>query len=200
MARHWFANSYVFCDTNGVAHSRTLITSIRISYDLQLGRLNEPLPQSVKISKVLPPNYADYIGSGRYLPTICMNQEKAATVLEVADLNCETTDNGGNHYFEYGSLLPDNYVSSDRHNVRAATSGGNSGSPVFLVADGELVFLFSKHLGFNDNLTWTYSYGPAVTPRLTLIQNQINAWEGENAILYQVETLDLDSFEAIVNH
>ena len=202
MANHWHigdGGTYTFCDTNGAVIVRTVTTSRLIAGDLLLGRLNEPLPDTIKLPKVLPAGYADYIGNGRYLPALCINQEKAATVLEVANLNCEATDNHGAHYSNYASTLSDNYISVARHNIRAATLGGNSGSPVFLVAGDELIFLFSKHLGSRDEPTWCYFYGPMITPHISTIQNRIDAWEGGDANLYQVQMFDVSVFDELVN-
>ena len=202
MAKHWWAwNSrlYTFCDTNGVLHIRNIIAALQISDDLLLGRLDSPLPDSIRLPKILPIGYANYIGDGKHLPALCVNQEKAATVLEIADLNCEVTDSGGTHHSKYASNLPDNYVSTQRHDIRAVTSGGNSSSPVFLVAGDDLIFLFSKHLGSKDELTWCWFYGPMITHHVASVQSTINAWEGENQGLYQVEMLDLSVFNGIVN-
>ena len=165
--------------------------------DLRLGQLNEPLPPTVKLPKVLPVAYADYLATGKYLPTLCMNQEKCATVLELAKTDCEVTDSSSRRHFHYGQLLSDNFCSEQRHAIRAATLGGNSGSPVFLVAGADLVFLFAKHLGSSTELTWCPFYGPTVMPRETLIQNMINQWEGEDAGLYQIDIMDLSVFEKL---
>ena len=197
VANHWYAASYVFCDTNGVVITRSLSRSVQLDDDLRLGQLNEPLPPTVKLPKVLPVAYADYLATGKYLPTLCMNQEKCATVLELAKTDCEVTDSSSRRHFHYGQLLSDNFCSEQRHAIRAATLGGNSGSPVFLVAGADLVFLFAKHLGSSTELTWCPFYGPTVMPRETLIQNMINQWEGEDADLYQMDIMDLSVFEKL---
>ena len=199
MAEHWPASSYTFCDTNGTVFVRTVVDKKCISDDLRLGRLNEPLPNTFKPAYVPSTNLVGYISAGKYLPTLCVNQEKSATVLELWDWDCATTDKYGNHYRHYGYTSETNRVSMQRCNIRGVTVDGNSGCPVFLVVGDKLVLLFSKHLGYQGVETWSPSWGPSPAFRLDTIQNKINEWEGSNASLYQIVPFDLSSFDGIVN-
>ena len=201
MAEHWWnrEGTYVFCDTNGNVCTRHLSQSQQISDDLRLGRLNEALPDSFKPAHVLSTNAVRYIASGKYLPTLCLNQVKKATVLELVELDAETTSIGGGHFYHYGHTSYTNLVSVQRCNLRATTVDGNSGCPVFLVAGDELVLLFSKHLGYQGVETWSPFRGPLLSFRLGAIQNKINEWEGVNASQYQIVPFDLSSFDEIIN-
>jgi len=199
MADHWPAGSYTFCDTNGTVLTRTVVDRKRISDDLRLGLLNEPLPDTFKPAHVPSTNLAHYISTGRYLPTLCLNQEKGATVLELVAWDCETTDKYGNHYRHYGYTSQTNLVTAQRCNVRTATVDGNSGCPVFLVVGDKLVLLFSKHLGYQGVETWSPFWGPLPSFHLDAIQNKINEWEGDNAVLYQLVPFDPSSFDGITN-
>ena len=199
MARHWYAENYTFCDTNGQVCTRLLLRSSPISDDLFLGQLNAPLPDSFKPASVMSTNYVHYLSTGRYLPTLCLNQEKGATVLELEDLNCRVLENGGPWHSRYGKTSMTNYVSTQRNNIRGATPGGDSGCPVFLVVGNELVLLFSKHLGSKDEDRWCHFWGPTLSFRLEAIQNKINEWEGSGADQYQIVPFDLSVFPEIVN-
>ena len=199
MARHWYTENYTFCDTNGQVCTRLLLRSSPISDDLLLGQLNAPLPDSFKPASVMSTNYVHYLSTGRYLPTLCLNQEKGATVLELEDLNCRVLENGGPWHIRYGKTSMTNYVSTQRNNIRGATPGGDSGCPVFLVVGNELVLLFSKHLGSKDEDRWCHFWGPTLSFRLEAIQNKINEWEGSGADQYQIVPFDLSVFPEIVN-
>ena len=200
MAYHWYNNgTYTFCDTNGQICVRTLVASKPISDDLLLGQLNLPLPDSFKPASVMSTNYVHYISTGRYLPTLCLNQEKGATVLELEDLNCRVLETGGKWHGQYGKTSMTNYVSVQRNNIRGATAGGDSGSPVFLVIGNELVLLFSKHLGSRTEDRWCNFYGPMLPFRLEAIQNKINEWEGPDAGQYQIVPFDLSAYPELVN-
>ena len=199
MAKHWPASTYAFCNTNGVMLRRTVLQWSNISDDLRLGRLDEALPESFTPAHVPSTNIERYFASGKYLPVLCFNQEKGASVLELTTIDGETTDNNGWHYNHYGSTSNTNLVSVQRCNVRGATVDGNSGCPVFVVADDKLILLFSNHLGFRDAETWRPHWGPGIPFRLEAIQNRIDEWEGDDAYLYQVEPFYFNSFSEIVN-
>ena len=201
MAAHWYVYNglYTFCDTNGTVCSRVLARTQRISDDLLLGCLNESLPDSFNPSYVATTNLENYLSTGKYLPTLCINQEKCATVSELWEWDCATTDKYGNHYRHYGYTSETNRVSMQRCNIRGATVDGNSGCPVFLVVDDKLVLLFSKHLGYQGVETWSPFWGPSPSFHLDAIQNKINEWEGGNASLYQIVPFDLSSFDGLTN-
>ena len=120
-------------------------------------------------------------------------------MLELEDLDCRALETEGTWYSHYGMNSMTNYVSAQRNNIRGATPGGNSGCPVFLVVENELVLLFSKHLGSREEDRWCYFWGPTVPFRLDAIQNKINEWEGENASQYQIVPFDFSSFDEVVN-
>ena len=200
MAQHWYnhGGTYTFCDTNGQICVRSLALSERISDDLRLGQLNAPLPDSFKPASVMSSNYVHYLSTGKYLPTLCLNQMKGATVLELEDLNCRALEKGGWWHDQYGRNSLTNYVSMQRNNIRSATPGGNSGCPVFLVVENELVLLFSKHLGSDTEDRWCRFWGPMLSFRLEAIQNKINEWEGPDAGQYQIVPFDLSTYPELV--
>ena len=154
LASHWYnRGTYTFCDTNGLVCSRLLLQHVPISDDLMLGRLDEPLPDSFKPAHVPTTNIVRYLSTGKYLPVLCLNQEKGASVAELISIDTETTSNSGIHYRHYGCTSQTNLVSLQRCNIRGATVDGNSGCPVFVVAGNELVLLFSKRLGQKNGET-----------------------------------------------
>ena len=200
MASHWWNNGeYKFCDTNGQICTRSIVRWDQISDDLQLGQLDDALPSSFKPASVMSTNYVSYLSTGKYLPTLCLNQEKGATVLELEDLNCRALETGGSWHSQYGKNSMTNYVSIQRNNIRGATLDGNSGCPVLLVFGNNLVLLFSKHLGWPGTETWSPFWGPTLSFRLEAIQNKINEWEGPDAGQYQIVPFDLSAYPKLVN-
>ena len=201
MAQHWYNENrqYTFCDTNGQVCVRSVIRAQPIYGDLRLGQLDAPLPDSFKPASVMSTNFVNYLSTGRYLPTLCVNQEKCATVLEIEDLNVATSDNHGNHYVQYGMNSHTNVVSSQRCAVRAVTYGGSSGCPVCAVVGDELILLFAKHLGSLTEGTWSPFWGPMLSFHLEAIQQKINQWEGADASLYQLVPFDTSSYAEAVN-
>ena len=147
---------------------------------------------------MLPADFDRHLATGKYLPTLCLNHEKGASVAEIEDLNCGISAGIGRYYERYGNTSRTNLVSRQRANVRGATLDGNSGCPVFLVVGDDLVLLFSTHLG-GDVLTWSPFYGPMLPFRLEAIQSKIDEWEGADAGSYQVETLDLSAYDELAD-
>jgi len=195
MAHHWHGNNYVFCDTNGLVVSRQIVSSVCFNVDLLLGRLNEPLPMSFKPAKVFSGNINDFLGSGRRLPSVCINQDKKATILEMDELLCESYGDS-----DYGSVLRDNAFSEERCSVRAATYDGYSGCPVFLLAGNDLVLLFAKHRGWPGAENFFPAWGPLVSAQLSQIQNQIDIWEGDAASDYQLDVFDFSPYDNLTGN
>jgi len=201
MAQHWYneSNEYAFCDSSGLVCGRSVVQKVNVFKDLLLGRLDSPLPDSFKPASVMSTNFVNFLSTGRYLPTLCVNQEKCATVLELENLNVETVDKWGRHYAQYGMNSHTNIVSSQRRAVRAVTYGGSSGCPVFAVVGDELILLFAKHLGYSNEETWSPFWGPMLSFQLEKIQRTINQWEGADASLYQLVPFDVGSYDEVVN-
>ena len=203
LSTHWYNDKnnahYTFCDTNGQVCVRGLLQSDWISDDLRLGRLDTPLPDSFTPASVMSTNFVNYLFTGRYLPTLCVNQEKCVTVLELEGLGVEAVDNYGSHYVQYGMNSYTNVVSSQRAAVRGVTPGGNSSSPVFVVAGDCMILLFAKHLGSWTEDTWSSFWGPMLSFHLDAIQEKINTWEGNDAGQYQIVPIDLSPFDGVTN-
>lgn len=98
--------------------------------DLTIYTLDEDLPDSIKIYKLLPTDYGDHFPLGVSLG-IGTNQLKKALVFESYDLNFIQT---GWARFRYGSHL--NYRTFFENPV-----GGDSSSPYFFIINNELVLV-----------------------------------------------------------
>lgn len=98
--------------------------------DIHIVTLDSVVPPSIKPCKFLPGNYADYISNnGKGLPVLCLDQEEKALV---ADINYISNPNN------FSLSVPTN---QDRLNFNESIITGDSGNPVFLILNGELVLL-----------------------------------------------------------
>ncbi len=197
MSNHWKYDLYDFCDTNGNVVTRRVIEEVNISgSDIQLGRLDGDLPDSIKLPKVLDFDTVRLLANIQYLPAVCLNQDKAATVLEMASFDTSIVNsNTGRRYYHLGKCSETNHVSLERCAIRGSTPPGNSSCPVFFLAGDELVLLCTWHMGNPNASRWANFYGPVVSYWLDTIQNKINQWEGDSAGNYQIEVLDRNDYE-----
>ena len=200
MAQHSYGRVYIFCDINGVTYERTVTGDYNIpDTDFRLGRLNEDLPATISTPKILPADYAKFLHDGKYLPVVCVTHEKSASVAELIELNCSqvcATDNVRYHFL--GHTAATNHVSVARNRIRAATTDGKSACPVFLVAGNQLVFLFSKFLGYSGLRTWSPYWGPMISHYLRDVQSKIDSWEGDDADRYQLDFLSVESLDPLI--
>lgn len=99
--------------------------------DISLVTLDQDVPANIKIYKFLPANYRTYLkNDGAGLPFFYSDQEKKALVVDVARIN-----DGSNWYT---TTKPTN---ANRLAMFEILAGGDSGSPVGLILNGELVLV-----------------------------------------------------------
>ena len=191
VSNHWYSNQYRFCDTNGNVVVREHDRTRRIYGDTYLARLTVPLPTSVVPAKLLSAGYAEYIRDGKYLPSVCVNENQQVMVGELEDL--DTCVNGFQHY---GKVSSTNIVTESRESIRGSISIGQSSSPVFLLVEGTPVLLLIKHLGYQDALQWNPTWGPTLSHYVNIIQQEIDSWEGAGT--YRLDMINLANFEGIM--
>ncbi|MGN0844857.1 MAG: hypothetical protein ACI4QT_06515, partial [Kiritimatiellia bacterium] len=91
---HPIGTKFYFRDTSGnvyvrrIAAKQTIVSSP--GTDLVVALLDAELPPSIKPAKILPPDYRDYLGTGRGLPAISLDQEGKILVSEI--INLATTE------------------------------------------------------------------------------------------------------------
>jgi hypothetical protein len=99
--------------------------------DISVVTLDQDVPPSIKIYKFLPANYRSYLkNDGAGLPFFYSDQEKKALVVDVARIN-----DGSNWYT---TTKP---TKANRLAMFETLAGGDSGSPVGLILNGELVLV-----------------------------------------------------------
>ena len=85
-AAHWalgVGSQMGFLGTNGVVYTRRVSALRHVANDITLALLNEELPSCVSDVAVLSSNACQRILSGKYLPFICVNQDKNLLVREI---------------------------------------------------------------------------------------------------------------------
>lgn len=149
----------IFVDEYNNAISRKIINYGYDSSDIAIALLDSEVPSNIKIAKVLPPNYQDYIETSSYKYVVGLDQEEKAIIkrnnlayitdlVDVPRIVSIPLDNLDPYY----SFTEDIIV-------------GDSGNPVFIIIDNELVVL----------TTWFTPYsGPFITTRYDVVNSIIN--------------------------
>lgn len=120
--------------------------------DICVVLLNQDVPASISVAKFLPANYSNYISNnGNGLPILHTDWERKALVANVGNL-AQASDNL--FYVEKPSASTPNRVS-----FYEGTWGGDSGSPYYLILNGQPV-LIGLVTGYWDNVTHA-PYGTA---------------------------------------
>ena len=130
---------YYFRGNDGSVITNRLAAFSGIGNDIGVGLLAEELPITVSPAKFLPDDFADYIGDGRYLPSLIIDQNEKAFVAELASFTMYGTR----------SSLHANISSRNNHRASFAKNyiGGDSSSPRFLVVGEEVVILGALRKG-----------------------------------------------------
>ena len=99
-----------------------------------IGALDYEVTPNIHPAKILPDDYAKYIGDGKGLPIVTFNQRKQAYL---SQLNCITSNHVSN-------------VSATNGNWKALGGKiivGDSGNPAFLLIGNESILLYCLHTG-----------------------------------------------------
>ncbi len=166
-----------FVDANNEVHSATIIGQTKIEgTDIQVMHFSSPLPSSIKYYKILPDNYCDYTPDyalGSYPILLLLDEardtEKKAYVLDSVG-----------HLLASGEIMYTACTEKDRAPYTWTVNSG-SGSPAFVVINGEPVLLGCLHT--------TASFS-----NLTAKAEAINVALKSLGSTYQLTTVDLSGF------
>jgi hypothetical protein len=163
-ARHFFpallANGtplLFVADDNTVVRRNIVQYALHDLTDIAIGLLDEEVPAGIQIAKVLPKNYADYFnfapGSSPPIYVVGLDQEENALVKMTAGLI---------NYMLSGSppfkVIQVNETAAAHafQTFNQTIVGGDSGNPLFMILDNELVVLTTWFTSIN---------GPFITDR-----------------------------------
>lgn len=162
----------IFVDENNNVIRRNLIQYAFDSVtDIAVGLLDSEIPSNIKIAKVLPKNYQNYMGypgSPTNILAIALNQNEIASLRAWTGLlNYSVTASS----YQYVNVvnINENYVNSALKpyvSFSNSTAIGDSGNPIFIVINNELVMVGYYH---------TYWSGPFITNRYDSINSMIES-------------------------
>lgn len=133
-----------------VADDNTVIRRNIVQYgtipwgaDVAIALLDSDVPANIQIAKVLPKNYADYLNSDATTPAYCVGldqQEKALVKLGTIGSGSVFNYNGQQiMYNVFG--VHETWAAHQYQSFNEAIIVGDSGNPVFLILDNELVVM-----------------------------------------------------------
>ena len=172
--------TFVFVDSNNNVVYRKLIAyeyDPRIASngttqytDIAVGLLDNDVPSNIKIAKVLPTNYGDYINYG--LLAVALNQQEKAILKQWT----------GQYSNSYLGLTSYSTTLLNYNNFSEDIVTGDSGNPAFIIIDNELVLLscFTSTIG-----------GEFVTSRYDAINDAINRLSPNEG--YSLTPIDLQA-------
>ncbi|KAH3720315.1 uncharacterized protein LOC127856434 [Dreissena polymorpha] len=146
--------------------------SFLYGYDVVVGELDSNVPSTISFAKVMPRNLTDIRPiSPTYLPAMDTDFEEKALV---ADMSYE-----GNNMVQLTTPSP----SSIRNLFYEPKIGGDSGNPVFLVINHQLVLMFMFTFGDSGS-------GTSITAHFDDINNILSHWGSA----YRLAEVDLSGF------
>lgn len=186
LAKHHTPSSlpqkYFFVGTNGIVYGRSIVATKNVGLDITVALLDSDLPAAVRPAKVLPPNYKEYIGSGKCLPMVLLDQYEKAYVFEVSNLYDSCTVN---HVERYGVVYQNSSNATRAAFTKALLIDGDSGNPHFFIVENELVLtgLTWANNGFGENFA-------KLVPQLQAAMDYL-------ATGYSLQLFDFSSFQKL---
>ena len=138
--------------------------------DIQIAALTEEVSSNIRPAKILPENYADYIGDGAGLPVVTFNQHEEALLTEMNPI--PTNRVAASH----GSRQPRGEGWS---RFRKPLISGDSGNPAFLLVGDQPILLCCLHTG-----------GCGAGPSLLYYRREIQKAMDELCPGYELESFD----------
>ena len=187
----------IFVDENNNAIKRNIIQYGDDTTDIAIALLDSEVPSNIKIAKVLPTNFKDYINCSINGNDFTPNPPLYCVVLDQEEKAILKVFNGGTYWAgsyilagaldinntnNYGNISPNpqQFISWDEPIVV-----GDSGNPLFLIIDNELVVLYA--------LLTTPAAGPFITDRYSQVNSIIESLSpGEN---YSLTPIDLQAVQ-----
>ncbi len=128
--------SYTFCGTNGFHAVRTLVATQGVaSTDITIGLLDNPLPESFVPAKLLSDGYERYIGNGAFIPILHMDQDRHSFVQELPPMP--------RYEKRFYEILCNRGSTANRLKYYESVIGKDSGSPCFMIIDGQRILLYA---------------------------------------------------------
>lgn len=141
-----------FCDSQSSDIRRTVIARQTIlNTDISICLLDDPLPDTIEPARILPPDYASYIGNGRGLPLLELDQEEHAIIVDKSPIS-------------QGKGETSAYQSNDANRLKYYESAisGDSGDPAFFIYNQNPILLYCLHTGGGGGGPFTTCYASEI--------------------------------------
>lgn len=164
-----------FCGSDGSVITNTLLGSRQVvqgnyNYDLRVGILSDSVNTNlVPIAKILPDDYEEYLGIGRALPAVILNQTDECLVFEVSSLLNRSSQ-----------VLAEVQASRCLTGIRSVFSkkiqDGDSGNPAYMIVDDEPILLYTLHRAFSGSANSGFDgcAGPSIQRYNAELQQSMN--------------------------
>ena len=173
----WKGVRILFVDREGeVCPCRIEATKALEKCDIMIGSLDYEVTPNIHPAKILPDDYADYIGDGRGLPIVTFNQNEKAFLSECCSIATNSISNTASTNAAWKAL-----------GGRIVT--GDSGNPAFLLIGNEPILLYCLHTG-------GVGHGPSVFRYRREIQQAMD----ELCPGYKLETFDFTRLSCTRGH
>ena len=129
----------LFTDNDvGVCPCHIAATKVIDGTDIQVAALDADVTPNIRPARILPDDYATYIGNGKGLPVVTFNQHEEAFLTELTAISTNATSR-----FQ-GSRAP---ADKSRTAFRKPIVVGDSGNPAFLLVGKEPILLYCLKYG-----------------------------------------------------
>lgn len=170
-----------FVTSGNVVVDRTVEDSwLHGDSDLALLKFTEDVPSTITFAKCLPSNFADYIVGYRGIPLVSPDKNEDMILQQMYNINSSnsvTTE-------EYPSSWTEWPRNEDRLLYYKEWVTGDSGSPLFMIINGELAILGCAHLSRSC---------PAVHSWFDVINSALGDLGGG----YSLTSINLNSFNSV---
>lgn len=172
-----------FVDDNNNTITRNIVQYASDLTDISIAVLDSDVPSNIKFAKVLPPDYISYLklSSQDLLYSVALDQQEKAIVKRMGGLSGLIANDGQGGTVNIPNILIYNLLESDPFfSFTETIIVGDSGNPVFLIIDNELVVLTTW---------WTANSGPFITTRYNTVNSLMNQLGGG----YQLTPINLQA-------
>ncbi len=160
----------IFLGTDSTVHTNTILATQRVAgTDIRIAALQTEVDTTIiHPAKILPPDYADYIGIGQYLPVLRFDQDERFLVSEISQ---EIPFFASAQSESEESIMMTSPSSELWRSFYSPIRNLDSGNPFFLLAGNEIVLLGTLHWRWNG---YSSCSGPFVTTYAQDIQDAMD--------------------------
>lgn len=156
-----------FLGNDGQVVTKRVVDSQRIFGDLSIGTLDSDLPNNIKIAKVMPSNFEDYLNTSgaKNIAVFGVDKDKRYLLFNLSrfgysggdTVDTTNTKNGGRN----GTLALNRNKISNFEDYYEGAVGGDSGGSIFMIVNGHPVALSQFYTNAEEGVA-IYNHLPAI--------------------------------------